>query len=176
MTFLKFGFRSWPCACQPAGCRSISTSPDTGFSSSNCKTAPRKSGPPSALAKPGCSTRRLFPSAVLQLVALEALVLPDGLQQFFRRRGTAVAQHVDGAAAFAPDGVEIFRAGTEFCTRQSQAAFAAGGGDAKSIYFERNQAVSCLFNAGSRRSFCSPQRGFSGYTGERFFTVHEADD
>ena len=35
---------------------------------------------------------------------------PDGLEQFFRRRGTAVVQRVDGAATFAPDGVEIFRA------------------------------------------------------------------
>jgi hypothetical protein len=45
------------------------------------------------------------------LIALETLVLPDGLQQFFGRRATAVAQCVHGAAAGAPVGVEIVRTG-----------------------------------------------------------------
>ena len=47
----------------------------------------------------------------LQLIAPNPLVLPDGLQQFFRRHGTGVAEEVYGAAALAPDGVKIFRAG-----------------------------------------------------------------
>ena len=72
-------------------------------------------------------------------------MLPDGLQQFFRRRGTAVAQDVDGAAAFAPDGVEIFGR-REFTRnlfaplrRQSQAG----------IYFERNESAdfACLIRS-----------------------------
>jgi len=49
--------------------------------------------------------------AGLQLVAPEALVLPDGLEDFFRRHGTAVAEEIDGAAAFPPGPVEIFRPG-----------------------------------------------------------------
>jgi hypothetical protein len=68
----------------------------------------------------------IFSVGRFELVALEALVLPDGLQQFFRRRGTGVAQEVDGAALLAPDGVEVFRAGVHtavFCAivPQSQA-------------------------------------------------------
>ena len=58
-----------------------------------------------------------------QPVAVEALVLPDGLEQFFRRHGTAVAQDVDGAAALAPGGVKVFRAGIHngvFCAIRPQ--------------------------------------------------------
>jgi hypothetical protein len=65
------------------------------------------------------SVRRFEP------VAVEALVLPDGLEQFFRRHGSAVAQHVDGAAAFTPDGVEIVRTGMH------PAVFCAAGGEVK---------------------------------------------
>jgi hypothetical protein len=43
----------------------------------------------------------------LEPIAMEALVLPDGLQQFFRRRGITFAQHIYGSAAFAPRGVKI---------------------------------------------------------------------
>ena len=64
-------------------------------------------------------------------------MLPDGLQQFFRRHGTAVAQAVDGAAAFAPGGVKVFRAGVH------TAVFCAAGRE--SIYFERNHRRFCLF-------------------------------
>jgi len=56
---------------------------------------------------------------------MEALVLPDGLQQFFRRHGTTVAQRMDGAVAFAPDGVKIFGAGIH------RAVFCAAGGEVK---------------------------------------------
>jgi hypothetical protein len=68
--------------------------------------------------KTGMQHTHIFSVRRFELVALEALVLPDGLQQFFRRRGTGVAQDVDGAALLAPDGVEVFRAGVHaavFC-------------------------------------------------------------
>jgi hypothetical protein len=60
-----------------------------------------------------------------QLVAFEALMLPDGLKQFFRRHRPAVVQCVDGAALFAPGGVEIFGAGIH------AAVFCAAGGKVK---------------------------------------------
>ena len=47
----------------------------------------------------------------LQLVTPEALMLPDGLEKFFRRQDTAVTEEVDGTAAFPPGPVEIFRPG-----------------------------------------------------------------
>ena len=43
-----------------------------------------------------------------ELVAPEALVLPDGLQQPLGRPAVVLAQRADVAAAFAPPGVEIF--------------------------------------------------------------------
>jgi hypothetical protein len=63
-------------------------------------------------------------------------MLPDGLEQFFRRRGTAVVQHVDGAVAFAPDGVEIFGAGIH------GAVFCAAGGKVKRVEQQSNEAKS----------------------------------
>jgi hypothetical protein len=86
-----------------------------------------------------------FSIRCFKLVTFDALVLPDGLQQFFRRRSAVVAQAVDGAAAFAPDGVEIFRAGVH------TAVFCAAGRE--SIYFERNHRRFCLFNAGAGEIF-----------------------
>jgi hypothetical protein len=44
-----------------------------------------------------------------QPVALEALMLPDGLKQFFRRRDRFVAQLVKGMAVFPPRRVEVSR-------------------------------------------------------------------
>ena len=44
----------------------------------------------------------------LELIAPEALVLPDGLQQPLGRPAIFLAQRADVAAAFAPPGVEIF--------------------------------------------------------------------
>jgi len=45
----------------------------------------------------------------LELVAPEALMLPDGLQQAFGRRIIFVAQDIRRAATQAPVGVKIFR-------------------------------------------------------------------
>jgi hypothetical protein len=46
----------------------------------------------------------------LELIALEPLVLPDRLQQFFRRGGAAIAQQIHRAALFPPHSVKILRA------------------------------------------------------------------
>jgi hypothetical protein len=105
-------------------------------------------------------------------------VLPDGLEQFFRRRGTAVAQHIDGATAFTPDGVEIVRAGMHtavFCAieRQSQAvlnnketrqpriiAFSFVPWFPCGCYFERNSGGFCLFKTGAAEVFVRRNRVF----------------
>jgi hypothetical protein len=87
-----------------------------------------------------------------QPVAVKTLVRPDGLQQFFWRRGTVVAQAVDGAAALAPDGVEIFRAGVH------RAVFCAAG--LESIYFERNHRRFCLFKVGVGEIFVRREGNF----------------
>jgi hypothetical protein len=50
-----------------------------------------------------------FAAGGLKLVALETLVLPDGLQEFFGRNGAAVAQAVHRPALFPPDGVKVVR-------------------------------------------------------------------
>ena len=44
-----------------------------------------------------------------QLVAEQALVLPDGLEKFFRRRGFAFAQNPCAAALQAPPGIITVR-------------------------------------------------------------------
>lgn len=61
-----------------------------------------------------CKTRmkhpHIFPVQGRELIAQEPLVLPDGLQQMFRRRGFMVfPEHRHYAAAGAPLGVEIGR-------------------------------------------------------------------
>ena len=54
-------------------------------------------------------------------------IILEGLEQLFRRPGTAVVQDIEGAAAFAPDGVKIFRAGIH------GAVFYAMGGKVKAV-------------------------------------------
>ena len=53
----------------------------------------------------------VFPIRSFELISFQALMLPDGLEQFFRRRSLAVAQLVDRAALPPPGGVEVFSAG-----------------------------------------------------------------
>ena len=50
-----------------------------------------------------------FPVVRLEPVALQPLVVPDGLEQAFRRRIIFVAQDIPRAKARAPAGVKIFR-------------------------------------------------------------------
>jgi hypothetical protein len=123
-----------------------------------------------------------FASGGFQLTALDALVLPDGLQQFFRRRVGLIAQGVNGAAAFAPDGVKIFSAGIHarcFCsgarTKSSrqiilivilvlilkfQTASKTMRMRMRRIIFERNQMTFCLFNVKTAEVFVSRRRNF----------------
>ena len=49
-----------------------------------------------------------FSIGSLELVALQPLVVPDGLEQAFRRRSIFVAQDMRRAEARAPVGVKIF--------------------------------------------------------------------
>jgi hypothetical protein len=46
----------------------------------------------------------------LELIAFEALVLPDSLQQFFGRRRILIVECINGTTTSAPDSVKIFGA------------------------------------------------------------------
>jgi hypothetical protein len=75
-----------------------------------------------------------------EFIAFEALVLPDGLQQFFRWPGIFIAERINGAAAFTPGGVKIFGADIHAPSLlrrrgQSQAVLPANRED---FHFERN--------------------------------------
>jgi hypothetical protein len=61
-----------------------------------------------------------FPRRRAEFVAPETLMLPDRLQQFFRRRGGAIAQQIHRAALFPPHGIKVFR--PQFCATDFHAA------------------------------------------------------
>jgi hypothetical protein len=59
--------------------------------------------------KTGMQNANGFSIGGLEPVALQPLVVPDGLEQAFRRRIVFVAQDVSRAQARAPAGIKIFR-------------------------------------------------------------------
>jgi hypothetical protein len=85
----------------------------------------------------------------LEPVALEALLLPDGLQQALGGQTVFLAQRGVGPAAFAPAGVKIFGGGMQW------ERFAPGSprSQADKINFERNETEFCLFNPRDTKIF-----------------------
>jgi hypothetical protein len=119
----------------------------------------------------------------LQFAAPEALVLPDGLQQFLRRRGPAVAKDVDGAATLTPDGVKVFHAEVHtgvFCAivAQSQAdkiiTVPSDEIEADLILNATKRFLACLMSGDPKFLFAAA--GIFRLHWQRFFTVCEVDD
>jgi hypothetical protein len=82
----------------------------------------------------------------LQPVALEALVQPDGLQEFFGRHGAAIAEEVHGAALFAPHGIKVL--GLEVDAREIHGLlFAPLGGNVKPAKKPRSGFFCILCNS-----------------------------
>jgi hypothetical protein len=104
-----------------------------------------------------------------QAVALNPLMLPDSLQEFFRGRGLVIVQPINGTTAFSPHGIKFFDAGVhagifngggrqcqaesslraqrKFISRHRAHIRARQKQAYASNYFnfERNRTISCLF-------------------------------